>query len=81
MTHYVLVLHSNRDNRILYIMADAIDYYEGDNSGSTWIYLSGSHAVNVVESPEEISKILMRNTGAISVTDARSEQERWLNGE
>ena len=82
MTHYVLVLHSNRDNHILYIMADAIDYYEGDKSGSTWIYFSGANAVNVVESPEEISNMISRiNTGNISLTDTRSEQERWLNGE
>ena len=81
MTHYVLMLHSNREKHILYIMAEAIDYYEGFKGGSTWIYLRGGNVVEVVETPEEIGKILRRNTGAISVTDTRSEQERWLNGE
>lgn len=77
----VLVLHSNRRKNALYIMVDAIDYYEGDISGATWIYLRGGNAVNVFETPEEISTMLKRNTGAISLTDTRSEQERWLNGE
>lgn len=77
----VLVLHSNSEKHILYIMAEAIDYYEGDKRGSTWIYLRSGNVVSVVETPEEISKILRINTGAISVTDTRSEQERWLNGE
>lgn len=47
MTHFILKLHSNRDKRLLYVMADAIDYYEGSVSGSTWIYLRGTNAVNV----------------------------------
>lgn len=81
MTHYILMLHSNRDKNLLYVMADAIDYYEGDKSGSTWIYLRGGNAVNVFETPEEIRTMLKRNTGNISLTDTRSEQERWLNGE
>lgn len=63
------MLHSNRGKHLLYIMADAIDYYEEDNSGATWIYLRGGNAVNVFETPEEISTMLKRNTGAISLTD------------
>lgn len=81
MTHYVLVLHSNRDDDLLYVMADAIEYYEGGEIG-TWIYLHGAHALYVAESPEEISRMISWiNTGNISLTDTRSEQERGLNGE
>lgn len=81
VTHYVLVLHRDFDKLALYIMADAIDYYERPKGCSTWIYLRGGNAVNVFETPEEISTMLKRNTGAISSTDTRSEQERWLYGE
>lgn len=83
MTHYVLVLHSYRDKKnVLYIVMDSIDYYEGNKSGATLIFLRGGNAVNVAESPEEISNMISRiNTGNISLTDTRSEQERWLNGE
>lgn len=72
----ILVLHSNRDKHALYIMANAIDYYEKSNNYfPTWIYLRGGNAIEVFETPEEISVMLKRNT------DTRSEQERWLNGE
>ena len=73
MTHYVLRLHSNRDKEhLLYITAAAIDYYEEDKSGSTWIYLRGGNAVNVFESPELIYKLLDL-CAAIIPNDTRSE--------
>ena len=73
----VLVLHSDSDKHALYIMADAIDYYERPKGCSTWIYLRGGNAVRVFETPEEIRAMLTRMTGNISLTDTRSEQERW----
>ncbi len=57
----VLTLHSNRKaENIIYIMLDAIDYYEEDSGGSSWIYLRGGNAVNVIESPQAITNILRR---------------------
>ena len=57
----VLVLHSNRKaEHIIYILLDAIDYYEEDSSGSSWIYLRGGNAVNVIESPQDISNIIRK---------------------
>lgn len=67
---HFLKLHSNREDKehLLYIKDDAIDYFEGDKSGSTWIYFRGGNAVNVFESPEEISTMLKQNKGSISLT-------------
>ena len=62
----VLVLHSDYDKHALYIMADAIDYYERPKGCSTRVYIrGGGNAVKVFETPEEISTMLNRNAGNI----------------
>lgn len=77
MTHYALLVHKNRDKKLMLIMDDSIDYCEGDQSGSTWIYFRGGNAVEVEESLEEICAAINK----LQRDDTRSEQERWLNGE
>lgn len=48
-------LHKN-EKEVVFVNVEAIDYFESYTTGNTWIYLRGGNAVNVTETPEEITR-------------------------
>ena len=56
MDRMLILTRNNEVGNRIYIRADMVDYYEGDETLGTWIFTIGGHTIHVKESPEEINE-------------------------